>query len=208
MKLITCRDGSANTCIRTSSFINTSNRWSTSTNSISSFSKKWNIFNSTILFIAVITIIIAGVRATTECDITKIIAPSTLRQLGILITSIGLNLIDLTYFHILTHALFKALLFVCAGTLIHFHLHSHDLRWIGNLTNQLPITTACIIISNLALCGFPFMAGFYSKDAILEISLFRRYRIILILLNLFLSRTYIILLNSIYISCGMRYKLQ
>ena len=150
------------------------------------FLSKLSIFNNTILFIAVVTIIIAGVRATTECDIKKIIALSTLRQLGIIITSIGLNLVDLAYFHILTHALFKALLFICAGTLIHFHLHSQDLRWIGNLANKLPITTACIVISNLALSGFPFIAGFYSKDAILEISLFRRYRRIIIIL-IFLS---------------------
>jgi NADH-ubiquinone oxidoreductase chain 5 len=85
-------------------------------------------FNSIILFIAVCTIFIAGLSATTECDIKKIIALSTLSQLGIIITSIGLNAPNLAYFHIITHALFKALLFICAGAFINEHLHTQDLR--------------------------------------------------------------------------------
>lgn len=125
-------------------------------------------FNISILVIAVSTILIAGLSATTECDIKKIIALSTLRQLGIMITRIGLNMPSLAFFHIITHALFKALLFICAGSFINQHLHSQDLRWIGNLTNQIPIATSCISIANLALCGFPFIAGFYSKDLIIE----------------------------------------
>jgi NADH-ubiquinone oxidoreductase chain 5 len=80
------------------------------------------------LTIAVSTILIAGLSATSECDIKKIIALSTLRQLGIIITSIGLNMPTLAYFHIITHALFKALLFICAGSFINQHLHSQDLR--------------------------------------------------------------------------------
>lgn len=128
-------------------------------------------FNSIILFVAVSTIFIAGLRATTECDIKKIIALSTLSQLGIIITSIGLNIPLLAYFHMVTHALFKALLFICAGSFINEHLHTQDLRWIGNLFFQMPTASACITLANLALCGFPFMAGFYSKDLIIEASL-------------------------------------
>jgi len=74
----------------------------------------------------------------------------------------------MAFFHMLTHALFKALLFVCAGSFINSHLHSQDLRWIGNLTNQIPVASSCITLANLALCGFPFIAGFYSKDIIIE----------------------------------------
>jgi NADH-ubiquinone oxidoreductase chain 5 len=85
-------------------------------------------FNTIILIIAVRTIVIAGLRAITECDIKKIIALSTLSQLGIMITRIGFNMPILAYFHILTHALFKALLFICAGSFINQHLHSQDLR--------------------------------------------------------------------------------
>lgn len=125
-------------------------------------------FNSIILFIAVSTIFIAGLRATTECDIKKIIALSTLSQLGIIITRIGLNAPNLAYFHIVTHALFKALLFICAGAFINEHLHTQDLRWMGNLYIQIPTASACITLANLALCGFPFIAGFYSKDLIIE----------------------------------------
>lgn len=126
------------------------------------------LFNSVILFIAVSTIFIAGLRASTECDIKKIIALSTLRQLGIIITRIGLNAPNLAYFHILTHALFKALLFICAGAFINNHLHTQDLRWMGNVSNQIPTASICITLANLALCGFPFIAGFYSKDLIIE----------------------------------------
>lgn len=132
------------------------------------FLHTYKYFNLFILVVAVSTILIAGLRATTECDIKKIIALSTLSQLGIIITRIGLNIPTLAFFHIVTHALFKALLFICAGSFINQHLHSQDLRWIGNLTNQIPVATSCISIANLALCGFPFIAGFYSKDLIIE----------------------------------------
>jgi NADH-ubiquinone oxidoreductase chain 5 len=72
--------------------------------------------------------LIAGLRALTECDIKKIIALSTLSQLGLMILAIGINMPNLAYFHILTHALFKALLFICAGSLINYHNHTQDLR--------------------------------------------------------------------------------
>ena len=126
------------------------------------------IFNTLLLLIAVTTIVIAGLRAITECDIKKIIALSTLSQLGIIITRLGLNIPNIAFFHIITHALFKALLFICAGRFINVHLHAQDLRWIGNLTNQIPVASTCISLANIALCGFPFMAGFYSKDIIIE----------------------------------------
>ena len=113
----------------------------------------------------------AGLRAIAECDLKKIIALSTLSQLGVIITSLGLGLVSLTLFHLITHALFKALLFLCAGNIIHIHLHAQDLRSVGNLTKQLPLTSSCILIANLSLCGAPFLAGFYSKDIILEISI-------------------------------------
>jgi len=126
------------------------------------------IFNEFILLISTSTIFIAGIRANTECDFKKIVALSTLSQLGVIIFSIGLNLPWIAFFHISTHALFKALLFICVGSFIHFHNHTQDLRWIGNITNQIPTLVSCIIISNIALCGFPFLAGFYSKDIIIE----------------------------------------
>ncbi len=135
------------------------------------FLEKTSWFKPALLFIATLTILIAGIRAITECDLKKIIALSTLSQLGVIIASLGLGLPNLAFFHLVTHAIFKALLFVCGGALIHFHQHSQDLRSMGNLRLQLPITIRSLTLANLALCGAPFIAGFYSKDAILERSL-------------------------------------
>lgn len=139
-------------------------------------------FNQTLIIIGSITIFIAGTAAIAECDIKKIIALSTLSQLGVIITRLGLNLTILAFFHIITHALFKALLFLTAGSIIHFHHHSQDLRFIGNLPQSSPLTTSSLIIANLALCGRPFLAGFYSKDLIIEIALFNSSNIIILLL--------------------------
>lgn len=145
-------------------------------------------FNQVILLIAVSTTTIAGLRAITECDIKKVIALSTLRQLGIIMAAIGLGIVDLAYFHIVTHALFKALLFICAGTLIHSHIHSQDLRWMGNITTQIPTTTSCFILANMALCGAPFISGFYSKDMIVESSIFYSNNLIILAIILFTVR--------------------
>jgi NADH-ubiquinone oxidoreductase chain 5 len=134
------------------------------------------------LIIACITIFIAGASAITECDLKKIIALSTLRQLGVIMARLGIGLVDLTVFHLLTHALFKALLFICAGNLIHLHHHRQDLRSIGNLSQQIPLTMSCLLIANLALCGSPFLAGFYSKDLILELSMFQPTNLISVIL--------------------------
>lgn len=128
----------------------------------------YRYFNRFILFIATSTTFISGLSANTECDFKKIVALSTLSQLGIIIFSLGLNMPILAYFHMITHALFKALLFICVGSFINYHIHTQDLRWIGNLTYQIPSVISCIILANLALSGFPFLAGFYSKDIIIE----------------------------------------
>lgn len=136
------------------------------------FLRSFYLFNTLLLIVGSTTILIAGTAATLEGDIKKIIALSTLRQLGVIITSLSLGFTLLTFFHLVTHALFKALLFICAGSLIHLHHHSQDLRFMGNISNQIPLLTASIVVSNIALCGSPFLAGFYSKDIIIESSLF------------------------------------
>lgn len=141
------------------------------------------VFHFFLLFFAVRTILMAGIRARTECDIKKIIALSTLRQLGMIITSLGLGMPTIALFHIITHALFKALLFICAGEVIALHGHGQDLRWLGNLTSQIPVASSCILIANSALCGLPFMAGFYSKDLIMELILVNNYNILIIILS-------------------------
>lgn len=110
----------------------------------------------------------AGLGANLEYDLKKIIALSTLRQLGLIIITLSLGLVNLCYFHLLRHALFKALLFICAGFIIHRIGNCQDIRYIGGLRKQIPIIVLFFNSSNLSLCGFPFLAGFYSKDLILE----------------------------------------
>lgn len=124
--------------------------------------------NKPLMIIAILTMLIAGIGANLETDLKKIIALSTLRQLGLIIISIGIGAVKLAYFHILRHALFKALLFMCAGNVIHCRGNTQDLRKMGGISLQMPITTACLNTANLALCGAPFLAGFYSKDLVLE----------------------------------------
>lgn len=100
----------------------------------------------------------------------KIVALSTLRQLGLMITCIGLGLSELAFTHLLTHAFFKALLFMTVGNIIHLSSDFQDLRKI-TVSPRLPVSLAFSLIANASLCGFPFSAGFYSKDLIFEVIL-------------------------------------
>ena len=128
----------------------------------------WYWFRPSLLVIATLTILIASASAIAECDIKKIIALSTLSQVAVIIFTLRLGLPVIAFFHLITHALFKALLFICAGNMIDIHHHRQDLRLMGNVTSQLPTITTAVSIANLALCGAPFIAGFYSKDLIIE----------------------------------------
>nr|URT60536.1 NADH dehydrogenase subunit 5 [Nepsalus caelestis] len=121
-----------------------------------------------LLLFSVLTMFMAGLGANYEFDLKKIIALSTLSQLGLMMSILSLGYSYLAFFHLLTHALFKALLFMCAGSVIHSVNNTQDIRFMGGLINMLPLTCTCFNVSNLALCGMPFLAGFYSKDLILE----------------------------------------
>nr|YP_010953267.1 NADH dehydrogenase subunit 5 [Archichauliodes diversus]WMQ76516.1 NADH dehydrogenase subunit 5 [Archichauliodes diversus] len=127
-----------------------------------------NNFGNFLLMIGVLTMFMAGLGANFEFDLKKIIALSTLSQLGLMMSILAMGFPILAYYHLLTHALFKALLFMCAGMVIHNMMNSQDIRFMGSLVNQMPLTISCMNIANLALCGTPFLAGFYSKDLILE----------------------------------------
>nr|AML25777.1 NADH dehydrogenase subunit 5 [Hydrophilidae sp. BMNH 1274306] len=122
-----------------------------------------------LLFISTLTMFMAGLGANYEFDLKKIIALSTLSQLGLMMSILSLGEYELAFFHLLTHALFKALLFMCAGCMIHNLLNCQDIRFMGGLSNFMPLTCSFFFISNMALCGLPFLSGFYSKDLILEI---------------------------------------
>nr|AFQ62237.1 NADH dehydrogenase subunit 5 [Nargus velox] len=121
------------------------------------------------LLISSLTMFMAGLAANFEFDLKKIIALSTLSQLGLMMSIIFLGDYKLAFFHLLTHALFKALLFMCAGVIIHNFFNCQDIRFMGSLINIMPLTCVMFNIANFSLCGLPFLAGFYSKDLILEV---------------------------------------
>nr|ALO76170.1 NADH deshydrogenase subunit 5 [Cyphonistes vallatus] len=122
-----------------------------------------------LLFVGTMTMFMAGIGANFEFDLKKIIALSTLSQLGLMMGILALGEYNLAFFHLLTHALFKALLFMCAGCMIHNLGNCQDIRYMGGLVLRMPLTCCYFMISNLSLCGVPFLAGFYSKDLILEV---------------------------------------
>merc|ERR1719433_1865283 len=128
--------------------------------------------------------IIAGITAIIEIDIKKIIALSTLSQLGIIILILGIGNPVLAYFHLLSHAFFKAILFICAGIIIHNIKDYQDIRKIRISKNFIPIVTSVILIANISLCGLPFLRGFYSKDIILELIIIKGINMLTVLVVL------------------------
>ncbi|XP_035733905.1 NADH-ubiquinone oxidoreductase chain 5-like [Vespa mandarinia] len=137
-----------------------------------------------ILFISRCTIIIAGLIANFENDLKKIIALSTLRQLGLIIRILRLGEVELGFMHLLIHALFKSLLFICRGILIHQINNNQDIRFMGRLVRYYPFVRLVFFVSLLSLCGFPFFSGYYSKDLIIEVFLMSKINIISILMLL------------------------
>nr|DBA44306.1 TPA_asm: NADH dehydrogenase subunit 5 [Peltospira operculata] len=149
------------------------------------FISSWEYFSSFLLFISVCTLFMAGMSANYEFDMKKVIALSTLSQLGVMMMSLAFSMPFLTLFHLYVHALFKAMLFLCAGMIIHVNKNAQDLRMLGSLWKDMPLTISCLNIANLALCGAPFLGGFYSKDLILEMFLFSPCNMILLLMIFF-----------------------
>lgn len=121
-----------------------------------------------LIYLGMITTVIARIVALFEVDFKKVVALSTLSQLGIIITTLSFGFANLAFIHLLTHAVFKALLFICSGKVIHNISGYQDIRKIGGLFFNLPVTSILINLSRFALCGVPFLSGFYSKDLIIE----------------------------------------
>ncbi len=123
---------------------------------------------STILIIGAITALFMGLLAIVQTDIKRVIAYSTLSQLGYMTVALGASAYSAAIFHLMTHAFFKALLFLAAGSVIIGMHHDQDMRNMGGLRRRMPITWAVFLIGSLALIGFPFFSGFYSKESIIE----------------------------------------
>ena len=153
----------------------------------------------TILIIGAITSLLLGIVGIYQNDIKKVIAYSTISQLGYMICILGAGFYAASFFHLFTHAFFKALLFLSAGAVIISMHHEQDIRKMGNLRAYLPITYKCFLIGTLCLVGFPLTSGFFSKDLIL-ISLYND--------NNFLSSfSYVILVIGTFVTSMYSFRL-
>nr|YP_010315912.1 NADH dehydrogenase subunit 5 [Leptocorisa lepida]UNA68818.1 NADH dehydrogenase subunit 5 [Leptocorisa lepida] len=147
------------------------------------FSPLLNHFDSSFfLLLSMLTMFMSGLGANFEYDLKKIIALSTLSQLGLMMSILFMGFSTIAYFHLLTHAFFKALLFLCAGLIIHCMNDSQDIRYMGGMVMYLPYTSTCFSIANFSLCGLPFLSGFYSKDLVLETLSFSFFNLFIYLL--------------------------
>jgi NADH-quinone oxidoreductase subunit L len=123
---------------------------------------------SFVMLIGVFTALAMGLIGIVQNDIKRVIAYSTLSQLGYMTVALGVSAYSAAIFHLMTHAFFKALLFLAAGSVIIALHHQQDMRFMGGLKRRMPVTWLTAVAGTLALIGFPFFAGFYSKDAIIE----------------------------------------
>ncbi|HLF67024.1 MAG TPA: NADH-quinone oxidoreductase subunit L, partial [Gammaproteobacteria bacterium] len=127
-----------------------------------------DVARSFVVIIGALTAIMMGLVGIVQNDIKRVIAYSTLSQLGYMIVAVGVSAYSVGMFHLMTHAFFKALLFLAAGSVIMALHHQQDLRHMGGLKSYLPITCVTAWIGALALCGIPPLSGFYSKDILIE----------------------------------------
>jgi NADH-ubiquinone oxidoreductase chain 5 len=121
--------------------------------------------------VGALTALMAATIGLVQNDIKKVIAYSTCSQLGYMVFACGVSNYSVSLFHLMNHAFFKALLFLSAGAVIHAMSDEQDMRKLGGLIKSLPLTYSLMLIGSLSLMGFPFLTGYYSKDAILELTL-------------------------------------
>ena len=138
-----------------------------------------------LLWVSLFTMNMAGFRACFEVDLKKVVALSTLSQLGVIIFSLRLGYYVLAFFHLIRHALFKALIFVRVGRVIHGHKDSQELRDIRGLWLKIPLTGGCLVLARISLMGLPFLRGFYSKDLVVERLLVKGFNSVVLVLIMF-----------------------
>lgn len=138
-----------------------------------------------ILNVGLVTMLMARIAAFFEKDIKKVVALSTLRQLGLIFVRLGLGLYEYAYFHLLVHAFFKATIFIRVGNAIHLSRNYQDLRFAGLVNRAFPLSFSFLLLTNIRLIAFPFLGGFYSKDLILEWRFTNKMRCVLLRLLLF-----------------------
>jgi len=166
--------------------------------------------NILIIIIGSLTMFMARTAAFFEMDIKKIVALSTLRQLGVIMTSLGAGYRNLAFFHLLSHAYFKALLFIRTGNLIHAARSYQDSRVMGGISEIIPFTNRVLITSSFSLCGLPFISAFYSKEIIIERILIEKlpiYSYIIIVVGIFITvfyRVRFLLRTFLRVSCQLR----
>nr|ACJ69632.1 NADH dehydrogenase subunit 5 [Enicospilus sp. MD-2008] len=140
-----------------------------------------------LMFMSLMTMFMSGIMASIEFDLKKIIALSTLSQLGLMIFCLSLNLLEVTFFHLLTHAMFKSMLFMCAGIIIHNMLLNQDIRYMSMGFMNMPLVSMIFLCSSLSLMGMPFLSGFFSKDKIMDIYLLTNWMNMMIFILFFIS---------------------
>jgi NADH-quinone oxidoreductase subunit L len=125
------------------------------------------VIQHVIAIIGLTTAVLGAIIAMTQTDIKKVLAYSTVSQLGYMFLGLGVGAYNGSFFHVITHAFFKALLFLCAGSVIHAMHHEQDMRHMGGLRKKLPVTFITMLIGTIAISGLPPFSGFFSKDEIL-----------------------------------------
>lgn len=152
------------------------------------------LHSSLSFFVAVtgaLTSVFAGSVACAQHDIKKIIAYSTCSQLGLMFMACGMGYPEFAFFHLVTHAFFKALLFLSAGSVVHYVNNEQDIRKMGGLAAVMPLTNISFFFGNLCIMGFPFYSGFYSKEIlVLGSSQFSFFLFVLCLVSTFLTSLY------------------
>nr|ABX61102.1 NADH dehydrogenase subunit 5 [Abispa ephippium] len=149
--------------------------------------------NKYLLLISSLTMFMAGFMANFENDLKKIIALSTLSQLGLMMSILSMGMMDLGFFHLIMHAMFKSLLFMCSGMIIHQLMNNQDIRFMGSMIIIYPYLSVIFFFSSMSLCGFPFLSGFYSKDMIMEVMLMSKmnlFSLLMLLMSTMLTVSY------------------